>query len=100
MSFTQHAIISLKKKITLNYPKYNNVFSYGSFSLGTQERVRRSRGKRTVVFEPLKFYCTVYLLFNKKATLGNTHFYLFRKGASSRTVNVQQNVSPIFTYIK
>ena len=46
--YTQHAIISIKKKITLNYLKYNNVCSYGSFSLGTQERVRKSRGKRAI----------------------------------------------------
>ena len=35
-------------KSGLNYPKYNNVCSNGSFSLGTQERVRKSRGKRTI----------------------------------------------------
>ena len=29
--YTQHAIINIKKKITLNYPKYNNVGSYGIF---------------------------------------------------------------------
>ena len=46
--YTQHAIINIKKKITLNYPKYNNVSSYGIFSLGTQERVRDSRGKRAI----------------------------------------------------
>ena len=46
--YTQHAIINIKKKITLNYPKYDNVCSYGIFSLGTQERVRNSRGKRAI----------------------------------------------------
>ena len=46
--YTQHAIINIKKKITLNYPKYNNVCSYGIFSLGTQERVRKSLGKRAI----------------------------------------------------
>ena len=40
--YTQHAIFNIKK-ITLNYPKYNNVFS-----LGTQEQVRNSRGKRAI----------------------------------------------------
>ena len=29
----------------------------GFFLLGAQERVRSSRGKRDIVFEPLKFYC-------------------------------------------
>ena len=46
--YKQHAIFNLKKKITLNYPKYNNVCSYGTFSLGTQERVRKGRGKRAI----------------------------------------------------
>ena len=50
----QHNIININKKITLNYPKYNNVCSYGIFFLGTQERVRNNRGS---VFEPLKVYC-------------------------------------------
>ena len=46
--YTQHTIINLKKKITLKYPKFNTVCSYGIFSLGTQERVRNSRGKRGI----------------------------------------------------
>ena len=46
--YTQHAIINIKKKITLNYPKYYTVCSYGIFSLGTRERVRDSRGKRAI----------------------------------------------------
>ena len=46
--YTQHAIINIKKKVTLNCPKYNNVCSYRIFSLGTQERVRKSRGKRAI----------------------------------------------------
>ena len=41
-------MINIKKKMTLNYPKYNSVCSYGIFSLGTQERVRNSRGKRAI----------------------------------------------------
>ena len=32
--YTHHSIINIKKKITLNYPKYNNVCSYGIFSKG------------------------------------------------------------------
>ena len=46
--YTQHAIINIKKKITLNYPKYNNVCNYGIFSPGTQERVRNSHGKISI----------------------------------------------------
>ena len=45
---TQHAIINIIKKIKLNYPKYNNICSYGNFYQGTQERVRNSRGKRAI----------------------------------------------------
>ena len=41
--YTHHTIINIKKKITLNYPIYDNdVF------LGTQERVRNSYGKRSI----------------------------------------------------
>ena len=29
--YTEHTIINIKKKITLNYPKYNNICSYGIF---------------------------------------------------------------------
>ena len=47
--YTQHAIIDIRKKITLNYPKYDPVCSYGIFfSLGTQERARDSHGKRAI----------------------------------------------------
>ena len=30
--YKQHTIINIKKKITLNYPKYDIVCSYGMFS--------------------------------------------------------------------
>ena len=42
---TQYTVFNIKKKITLNYPK-----SAGKefFFLGTQERVRNSRGKRAI----------------------------------------------------
>ena len=47
--YTQHAIINVKKTITLNYPKYIIVCSYGIFFFqGTQERVRNIRGKRAI----------------------------------------------------
>ena len=35
--YTQHAIINIKKKITLNYPKYNKCLHLWDFLLGTQE---------------------------------------------------------------
>ena len=37
-----------KKKMTLNYPKDNNVCSYEIFFQGTLERVRNSHGKRAI----------------------------------------------------
>ena len=57
--YTQHAIINIKKKIALNYPKYDNVCSYGIFSLGTQERVRNSCGKRAISVRAIEvlLYC-------------------------------------------
>ena len=45
---TQHTIINIKTKITLNYSKYNNGCSYGIRFLRIQERVRNSRGKRAI----------------------------------------------------
>ena len=62
--YTQHAIINIKKKITLNYPKYDNVCSYGIFSLGTQERVRNSRGKRAISVRATEVL--LYLLYSTK----------------------------------
>ena len=46
-TFTLHTIyfFNIKKKTTLNYPKSA---AKGFFSLGTQERVRNSRGKRDI----------------------------------------------------
>ena len=49
---TKYTIFSIKKKISLNYPKYA---ATGFFFQGNQEQVRNSHGK---VFEPLKFYCS------------------------------------------
>ena len=46
--YTQHAIINIKKKMTLNYPKDNNVCSYEIFFQGTLERVQSSHGKRAI----------------------------------------------------
>ena len=64
--YTQHANINIKKKITLNYPKYNyNVCSYGIISLGTQERVRNNRGKRAIGVRGIEIllYIHFYVLF-------------------------------------
>ena len=42
--YTQYTIFYIKKKITLNYLKSEAM----GFFLGTQERVRNSRGKRAI----------------------------------------------------
>ena len=42
--YTQYTVFDIKKKITLNYPKS----AAKGFFLGTQERVRNSRGKRAI----------------------------------------------------
>ena len=41
---TQHTIFNIKRKITLNYPKSARI----GFFQGTQERVRKSRGRRAI----------------------------------------------------
>ena len=58
--YTQYIIFNIKKKITLSYPKAG---AMGYFQ-GTQERVRNSRGKRVIRFEPLKFYCILNLRYS------------------------------------
>ena len=42
--YTQYTVFNIKKKITLNYLK----FAAKEYFLGTQERVRNSRGKRAI----------------------------------------------------
>ena len=56
--YTQHATINIKKKVTLNYPKYKMSAAIRFFSLGTEERVGKSVLNEPSEFEPLKFYCT------------------------------------------
>ena len=53
----KHTIFNIKKKITLNYPKYNNVCIYGIFSLGLKNEFEIAVVNEPSVFEPLKFYC-------------------------------------------
>ena len=42
--YTQYTFFNMSKKNTLNYPKSAAI----GFFLGTQERVRNSRGKRAI----------------------------------------------------
>ena len=66
--YTQHTIINIKKKITRNYSKYNNVCSYGTFLSGTQERVRNSCGKQAISVR-----ATEVLLYILLRNIGNEH---------------------------
>ena len=46
--YTQYTIFNKKQKPTQNYSKYNKFCRYVIVLLGTQERVRNSRGKRAI----------------------------------------------------
>ena len=59
--YTQHAIIYIKKKITLNYPKYNNVCRYGIFAQGLKIEFEIAVVNESSVFEPFKFYCSNFI---------------------------------------
>ena len=50
---------NIKKKITLNYPKYNNACTYGIFPFGLKNEFDSAVVNEPSVFEPLKFYCTL-----------------------------------------
>ena len=56
--YTQYTIFIIKKIIT---PDYSKSADMGFFFLGTQERVRNSRGKRAY----LKFYCILVVPSNE-----------------------------------
>ena len=60
--YAQYAIINVKKKITLNYPKYNNVCCYGIFSRGLKNEFETAVVNEPSVFEPLKFYCKCHYI--------------------------------------
>ena len=55
--YQQHTIINIKKKITLKYPKYDNVRSYGVFSQGLKNEFEIAVVNEPSVFEQLEFYC-------------------------------------------
>ena len=55
--YAQHAIININKRITQNYPKFDNICSYGIFSRGLKNEFKTAVVNEPSVFEPLKFYC-------------------------------------------
>ena len=54
--YTKYTIFNIKKKIALNYSKYNNVCSYGIFSKGLKNKFEITMVNEQSMFEPLKFY--------------------------------------------
>ena len=57
--YTNYTIFNIqKKKIALNYPKS----AAKGFFQGTQERVETAMVNEPSVFEPLKFYCILFLV--------------------------------------
>ena len=65
--YTPHTVINIKEKIP-NYPKYNNVYSYGMFSQGLKKKFETAVVNEPSVFKPLKFYRLLLL------TMENTAF--------------------------
>ena len=63
--YTKHTIINIGKKITRNYPNYNNVCSYGIFLLGTKNELEIAVVNEQSVFEPLKVDCIAFSLNEK-----------------------------------
>ena len=55
--YTKHAIINIKRKFTLKYPKYNDVCSYGIFPYGLKDEFETAVVNETSMFDPLKIYC-------------------------------------------
>ena len=53
--FTQHNIYTIKKKITLNYPKSA---AMGFCAKGLKNKFESAVVNEPSVFEPLKFYCS------------------------------------------
>ena len=51
--YTQYTIFNIKKKFTLNYPKFAAV----GFFQGSKNEFEAAMVNEPSVFEPLKFYC-------------------------------------------
>ena len=88
---TQHTIIKTKTKSTLNYPKYNNVCSYGIYSKELKNEFEIAMANQPSVFEPLKFNCRLTLkgknLLLWKQLLSYKSRLRFRRAKSSSKAN-------------
>ena len=54
--YTEYTIFNIKQKISRNYFKYNNGFSYRFFCWGLKNKFEIAVVNEPSVFEPLKFY--------------------------------------------
>ena len=61
--YTQYTIFQYEKEKNLNYPKSA---AMGLFSQGTQERVRKSRGKRAISVQAIEILLYLYIPFTCK----------------------------------
>ena len=61
---TKYTIFNIKQKINLNYPKSAGM----GFFLGSQERVRNSRGKRAISVRATEAFCLVSLVILKRVS--------------------------------
>ena len=57
MSIHNIPYININKKITRNYPRYNNVCSYGIFCSGLKDEFEIAVVNEPSMFEPLTLYC-------------------------------------------
>ena len=64
---TKYTIFSIKKKITLNYPKYAVT---GFFSKGIKKEFETAVVNEPSVFDPFKFYC---MHIQKSAVFSDIH---------------------------
>ena len=64
--YTQYTIFNIKKKIIL---KYSTSAAMGFFSKGPKIEFETAVVNEPSVFEPLKFYCSLLLFFEKSVFL-------------------------------
>ena len=85
---TQYTIISIKKKFTLNNPKY---VAMRFFSKGLKNEFETAKANEPLVFGPLKFYCNSILICSKKSFL-STFQYKRNVKAKYRKINYAEYV--------
>ena len=89
--YTQYTIFNIKKKITLNYPKYA-VMSF--FSFGLKNEFETAMVNEPSVFEPLKVYNSWIACFLKNSNL--CEIYFFPLGDSNKSMNIKLYQMPFY----